>query len=91
MSWATYKRYFKLSGGVFYIVVLILLFSAWTTLSSLASIQIERWCEDPSGDYVDLWTYVSFAVGSALVCSARSFLMVMISLRVSRKVHGAMF
>lgn len=87
VSLQTYNTYLRMSGGWWCFALLMLMFSGWTALTSLASIQIEKWCEDPSGDYKDLWLYAGFSIGSALLALVRVAFMMLSSLSLSSVAH----
>lgn len=57
---------------------------------SLSSIQIERWCENPSGDYTDLWLYAGLSIGSGVAALLRALLMLFSALYLGASVHEKM-
>lgn len=44
VNWATYKMYIKLNGGILFITAVVFFMTCWLGFSTLANIQVERWC-----------------------------------------------
>jgi ATP-binding cassette subfamily C (CFTR/MRP) protein 1 len=90
VSWETYKTYIRLNGGWIFPTVLIFFMSCWMTLSTLANIQIQRWCQNPNQGYTDLWIYASFSIGSAFFAFARGLTLVLSGIKQGTIVHKKM-
>lgn len=60
------------------------------TLSTLANVQIERWCENPKDGYDDLWLFAGFSIGSAFFAFFRALTLVFSGVKQGGIAHKKM-
>lgn len=90
VSWDTYKIYINLNGGWIFPALLVFLMTTWMTLSTLANVSIERWCEDPRDGYINLWVFAGLSIGSAFFSFARALTLVFSGIRQGTIAHKKM-
>lgn len=64
--------------------------SCWMTLSTLANVQIERWCEDPKDGLVDLWLFAGLSIGSGFFAFFRALTLVFSGIKQGTIAHKKM-
>jgi ABC-type multidrug transport system fused ATPase/permease subunit len=64
--------------------------SAWTVLSVLSNIQVEKWCEDDNKQKYRLYLYLLFAISATLFSAGRAYILVMSGLKLGRTIHKKM-
>jgi ATP-binding cassette subfamily C (CFTR/MRP) protein 1 len=82
--------YFKLNGGWPFICGLFVVMCIWSTLSILASIQIQKWCESPREDKRDLWIYAGFAISTTIFGFIRVLTLAISGVRQGAASHKKM-
>jgi ABC-type multidrug transport system fused ATPase/permease subunit len=63
---------------------------SWSTLSILASIQIQKWCTNPREDQYDLWIYARFAISTAFLGLSRVLVLAISGIKQSATSHKKM-
>ena len=91
INYKYFKEYIYLNGGMFRFAFLTFMaMFLWMVSLTLASIIMERWCEDPIGEGVDLYIYIGLSIGSNIFIFFRAYNLVISGARQGEKVHRQM-
>lgn len=90
VTWKTYKIYIGLNGGWIFPATLMFFMACWLALSTMANIQIERWCESPKDSIADLWWFVGLSIGSAFFALFRGLTLTYSGIKQGTIAHKKM-
>jgi ATP-binding cassette subfamily C (CFTR/MRP) protein 1 len=73
-----------------FLLPVLICMSLWIACKTIASIFIEKSCENPSADNREVYFYVIFMIGSNIFTFIRSYLMVVAAAKQGKYIHDQM-